>query len=308
MLVALCALGATLGILGRLLLESPEVFLAVVRIASLAAPFLLAVGTVIWLGIRGKRWGLAWWGVTLVLIPVIFHVALLLLLPSGDPLRLLSTRRLIANRLPSEADAPWVWRELERRLASGRLTAEQVDDAVEELIAYMERTKPNGWNQPLAWQRGFLTAAIQTKSISNEVLLELCDAFYGPQPRVQPLPALPEGGSGFQLDIGYGSPWSDDSNLNVELLWNVKKVSLDGEQMGVRNVREFGERWSGNCQGALPAGDHLVSIEFDCAYVDANKLSGLNAAELPTAKWPTPRKRWSTTVTVPLRVQVVNEN
>ena len=54
-------------------------------------------------------------------------VAMALLMPTGNPLSVLTTQRLISKRLPTQADEPWVWQELERRLTAGDLTKEEVD-------------------------------------------------------------------------------------------------------------------------------------------------------------------------------------
>jgi hypothetical protein len=294
MLVALCVLGAAVGILGKLLLESPETFVAVVRIGSFAVPYFLGIGTIIWIGLRGqRRFGLVLWGVVLLLLPVALNLMLALLLPTGDPLRLLTTQRLISNRLPSQIDAPWAWRELERRLATGSLTSDQANSAIQELTAYMKRTSPTGWNRPIPWQRDFLRAAIQKKLVSDDVFFDLCDAFFGPAPRVQPLPSLPADAPGFHLAFEIGNLWSDDSDLGIELVWQVKQVSLDGMPMQLKQVTQVGVHWSAFCEGELPPGEHLLKIEVDCAYVDTP----------PMVSNPKVRKRWTKVVTVPVTVE-----
>jgi hypothetical protein len=182
-----------------------------------------------------------------------------------------------------------------------------VEKSIAELISHMKRVQPAGWNQPLAWQRDFLAQAIQTKQISKDVLFDLCDAFYGPQPRVQPIATLPEGAAGFQIGIAYGNPWSDNSNLGIGLLWELKQLSLDGKQLRPAQVLRSGEHLTVFCDLLLPPGNHVLTMEFDCAYVDSNALGGLSASELPAAQWPTPRKRWTTTVTVPVKVEPAAE-
>jgi hypothetical protein len=92
---------------------------------------------------------------------------------------MMTTQRLISQRLSMQSDAPWVWQELERRLASKDLTKQEVNDAVNELAAYMKQTKPGGWNQPFSWQRNFLQAANNAGMISEDTLIALCEAFYG---------------------------------------------------------------------------------------------------------------------------------
>ena len=55
MLISFCAVGAILGIMGRLLTERPEDFLWVMTFFSTVVPFVLAGGTIIWLGLRSKE-------------------------------------------------------------------------------------------------------------------------------------------------------------------------------------------------------------------------------------------------------------
>jgi hypothetical protein len=309
LLITMCGAGAVAGILGKLLIESPERFLEVLNFGFTIGPFLLAVGTIIWIGLRGatRGPGLVAWGCILLVTPVLVQSALALLWPSRDPLRVLSNWRLIEQRLPRQVDQPWVWNELERRLVSGNLSSQEVDDAIFKLVAFMRKSKPAGWNQPLTWQDDFLSAAIQRKMISEDVFLDLCDAFYGPKPRVQPLPLTAEGDPGFQLEIEYGNPWSNNSKLGVELLFDVGRVQIDGAPATIEQVHQFGERWSGFCRGMLEPGEHQVSIEVECGLVDASQLMGANGAEVPVDAWPTARKRWKSTVTMPIKVEVIKE-
>ena len=59
MLISICAVGAILGVMGRLLTENPEQFLRVMNVFSTIVPFVLAGGTIIWIGLRSKKFQLA---------------------------------------------------------------------------------------------------------------------------------------------------------------------------------------------------------------------------------------------------------
>ena len=59
MLISIFAIGAILGVMGRLLTENPEQFLWVMNFCSTIVPFVLAGGTIIWIGLRTKRSQLA---------------------------------------------------------------------------------------------------------------------------------------------------------------------------------------------------------------------------------------------------------
>ena len=313
-LIATCAVGLSMGLLGRLFLRNPELCMGIVGMLSTIGPFVLAVGTIVWIGLRGRRWGLTSWGVVLAVTPLVGIGAILatryFLGPSSGnlDLRLQTNRQLLQQYLPKQVDQPWVWNELESRRKPGKLSPQEVDDAVKVLVAHMTSKQPQGWNQPLSWQNGFLSAATKAGMISPPVLFSLCDAFYGPQPIIQPLHRMREGKDGLQVEITYGNPWSSQNGLGVELLWQVERVLLDGKPVELQQPVRSGERWSGSCPGALKAGDHEVVVVVQCAYVNQAKLIGLNPSDLPIARWPEARKRWKQSVSAPLKSFTVDES
>lgn len=262
---------------------------------------------VLYMRVQGRRWGLVAWGGVLLVMPVLgfgmLFVAQYFIGPSPSGLRGVSTQELIQQRLPKQIDEPWVWRELAYRLGAGKLSQQEVDDAVKRLISHMKATRPQGWDRPLSWQDDFLKPANQAGKISEPVLFALCDAFYGPKPVVQPLPRVREGQQqGFGIDVKYGSTWSRHSGLGVELLWEVTRVLLDGKPLNVRKNHKHGEQWSGYYDGSLGAGDYEVTVEIQCAYVDPNKLLGQNIHDLPAKLWPKARRQWQLSASAPLKV------
>ena len=226
MFVALALVSVTIGVMGKLWIENPEAFFQTLMIATTVGPFLIAVGTIIWLGLRGSKpagWILVGWGSLLLVTPVLGIGARLLLLPSGQPIRVLSTERMMRDRLPKQIDEPWVWNELVYRANRGTLSTEQVDNALQTLIDHMKKTSPQGRNKPLSWQGEFIRLVRQKKLISDEVLLKLCEAFYGPRPMLNPISPLQPGRNRFALRVEYGNPWGEHSKLGVALIWHGKR-------------------------------------------------------------------------------------
>jgi hypothetical protein len=266
----------------------------------------LAIGTIVWVGVRGRRWGLALWGGFLLILPLLGIGVMWFVMTSVRPgpgnLGVVSTAQLIQTRLPQQVDEPWVWQELDARRQAGKLTPQQVDSTVQALIAHMKATQPAGWNRPLSWQREFLTAAIQAGAVSEPVLLALCDAFFGPSPTVQPLERMREGKTGMNVNVNYGNPWANNSGLGMELLWKVERLLVDGKPVEVEQHHNFGDNWSGRLRQGLDAGDHELTVEVACAYVDEGKLIGLDANRLERKQWPKPRKEWTKTVSMPFKV------
>ncbi len=304
-LFGMCGVGAFVGILGKLLLEQPETFQSVLIALATIVPFVLAVGTVFYLGLRGeRRWKLIAWGCFLILLPICVLLFQRLLMPTGNPLQLLTTRRLIERRLPQQIEEPWVWQELERRLISSRITAGDASDAVELLTLHMTTNRPAGWNQPLPWVRGFLSGAISGKLVSDAQLLKLCDAFFGPRPIVKPLAPAAGRQRGVQVELEYGNPWASTSGLGTDLLWEVKQVELDGKPMKISGPNRYANRWVGYCEGALTPGDHELKVDVECAYVDESSATGFGqGSNIPASQWPKAKKRWTTTVAAPVKIE-----
>src|SRR3954452_7564646 len=301
-LIAVCVVGAVAGVMGKLLLENPEAFVAVWMIGTTVGPFVLAVMTIVTVGVRSRRKGLLAWAAVLLVLPFTGLVGRLVLMPSGNPVQLLSTQRLIQYRLPKQMDEPWVWQELKRRLGNNSLSREDVEDSIVALTDHMKATRPAGWNQPLSWQQGFIDSAVQGKLMSKETWLNLCEALFGAQPTVKPIGPVPAGQRGIQVRVEYGSPWASNSGIGVELLWDVKQVLLDGVPLKITNPNRFVNYWVAYCDGPLKPGDHELKIDVECAYADNKLVNFHNAGLLKINQWPKGIKRWSTTVTAPVTV------
>ena len=346
-LITVAALGAFLGIMIKLFLEKPRAFSAVIDLIATVVPFLLAIGTIAWLGFRRKslrslpvcagckhelrsvdsdseprcpacgfdlaqpgavlfvnhrqrRWALlAWAGVLFLMPPAVALVHLI------EDLRVLTTQQLIQNRLPNQIEEPRVWGVLEERMNRGDLSQDEVDDALHELISYMKSHRPKGWNAPLTWQQDFLDGARRAHLISDDVLREWCDAFFGPGPTANPPILVREDSTGFNFGVSYGTPWATSTGVGVKLLWNVKSVQLDQRSVTVRQLLRTDEHWSGQYDGELKAGEHQIAVEIDCAYVPLSSLTGVNATSLASGQWPKGLKRWTATLIVPFTVTPV---
>lgn len=313
LLIALVVFGAGIGVLGRLFRHDPDLFAVVLSVLSTIVPFVLAIGTIIRLGIKHRQSGLWLWGITLIVIPFIglgvIGVSRMFVGTSPNNLAMQSTSVLINQQLPKQLDAPWVWRELEKRVAAGTLSNNEAEAAVGQLIAHMKATKPQGWDQPLSWQQGFLASVRRKGLLSDSVTFEFCDAFYGPEPTVSPLRRLREGTSQFDLEVEYGSPWSTHTGLDLTLLWHIDQVLLDGTPLKVEQRYKNRDRgsWSGSHSGVIPIGDHQVTLEMTCAYVDGAKLIGLDNSNLPPTRWPKTAQRWKRTISIPLKVFTADE-
>ena len=161
MLIAVAIIAPTMGWMGKQWIESPETFFSALRTATTIGPFVLLGLTVIVIAMRSgpKRPRLAGWGLFLLITPILGGMIHQILLPNGQPIQVLSTQRLLKYRLPAKVDEPWVWNELQRRLDDDQLDQTHLDEAISVLINHMKTAKPNGWNQQMHWQGGFLSSA-----------------------------------------------------------------------------------------------------------------------------------------------------
>jgi len=251
------------------------------------------------------------WGFALLLMPAIGLAGMIVLRTVAGPgpggLGVLSNQEVIQKRLPPQVDQPWVWQELERRLAAGKLSQKEVDEAVEILIGHMKATKPNGWDEPFHWQDSFLTAATSAGLISDPVLMELCDAFFGTKAKLKPLERMREGRAGFAPQIKFGNRWDHHFGAGVKLLWEVTSIKLDGKPLPVRQTSKNDHEWSGYYDDPLPVGEHKVTFEIECAYIDDAKLAGLTTGRLPARNWPEALKRWQQTLSTKFTVHSTEE-
>ncbi|MEM7478064.1 MAG: hypothetical protein AAF483_24015, partial [Planctomycetota bacterium] len=141
--------GTGLGLLGKLYLSSPEIAIGVIGICSVVLPFLFAVFLLVSLSKRSDSPArIRLFAIFILISPPIGLMGTALLSraqfqragPQG--LAALNNMELLA-KLPAEIDQPWVWDEYEGRLAADKLTTEEVDAALNELLKFMKSKGPN---------------------------------------------------------------------------------------------------------------------------------------------------------------------
>lgn len=219
---------------------------------------------------------------------------------SPSALQYQSTQYLIEHHMTKVMDSPWVWQELERRLANQSLSNQEADNAVEQLITHLNNQPATGTD--ISWQRSFLNAAIKKRTISESVIFKLCNACYRSSPVIRPLPRLREGKNRLDFEIEYGK-LSDFDRLGVELVWQVQRVLIDDKPVKHKQLYKHNSSFQGFFDEIeLTAGEHNFTVEIECAYIDQNKLLGLDVNDLPSKKCPSAFKRWNKTISTKLHV------
>ncbi|TWT75906.1 hypothetical protein Pla123a_26900 [Posidoniimonas polymericola] len=310
MLITLVVGGAAFGLSGRLLQRNPQLLIGLLWGGAVLGPLVAGIVTVVWLGVKERRRNLLIWGVLLAVTPLVgmFAASALQSMARGPGgIGMLSNTQLIRNELPKRWDEPWVWQELERRQQAGKLTAAESNDAIQTLALAMAAAHPNGYGSPLHWARQFLEAVVQEGQLSDKSLLALADAFYGAEPKLEPLARRRAGDGSLPVAVKFGSVWAENSAGVPLLVWRVKQVSVDGKPAKYREDWRRRDGWNGSLTEPLAAGEHELRIDVEAAYAPYDKMVGLNPEEVDPARAPQPLRRWQTSVTEKLTVYAEDE-
>gem|GEM_PF-5516843 len=303
MLIALTVAGVAIGLLAQLYFANPSACLGLVMALSTVLPFLLATGTLIRLGWRSKQRSVAVWGTVLLLTPIAGSALVFLLQsfarPGSGGLGVMSNKQIMQRELPKDMDGYQVWEELEYRAKNNNLSAGEVDQVVGSLAAYGKKKHPRGWSQPLHRQEEFMRLVRKKDLISKDILVDMCDAYFG-SPRIRPYNAATA--SGQDVHIEYGTPWNEDHHhgLGVAHVWSVKELLVDGKPLELKRQYHRSDNWNGDPKEPISKDAKELTAKVDVAYLYAEKLIGLDTRNLPIERWPKAIKRWTKTIKIPL--------
>jgi hypothetical protein len=220
-----------------------------------------------------------------------------------------STPALIAS-LSNTMNQPWDWQELERRLGAGSLTTSDVDAALNVTIGDLNAKRASGMRQqPMHHLDSFLRLAMRRGDVSPAVLQSLCQAYYGPTPRIKSRSRAREA-EPFEIEIDAEGPW----NLpGMQGVWALRQVAADDGSV-VSMISSYNERAplashpdriSGTNSGIdvraklahkLPPGEHELTFTFDNGTVpEAGMMRGLDGKPGTAEKWPNPFTTWQAT-------------
>ena len=161
----------------------------------------------------------------------------------------------------------------------------------------MKKSNPQGWNQPLHWEGEFIKLVAQKQLVSQQALLDLCDAFYGSQPTLDHFSGMPGFRADHRIGIEFGNHWGFHSDLPIRLIWFPTKVLVDGEPVRFQTDMSHGNDWDGEFFGSFPSGDYKLTVEVECAYVDNNSRGMFDDGCVERKDWPKLlHKTWTTSV------------
>lgn len=309
MLIALLAVGSGIGLWGRLFLSAPEIALVVLSAGSVMLPFLVAIALLFRLAKRAESPATVRVMATALLLTPVFGLGAGVILqqmhfsrvgPTG--LAGKSNAELIETELPAKVDEPWVWDELERRLAISELSPEESADAIGVLVAKL-RMAPNGYDQPLSWQGDFVRQAL-AKGMDQELAFQIYEAYIPPD--AVTAGRVRETNRRLNLDVEFVGTWADNLGLGFTLLSEVLAVRINGKTAEFETDFRSREDQSIVLKGPFARGEMQVEIDVAYAFVSDDDLVGLSWESLSSKEWPQPLKAW--TATHAKRIPIVGAN
>jgi serine/threonine protein kinase len=219
---------------------------------------------------------------------------------SPQDLQKASTAQVIAAALENK-ESPWAWQELERR----PLTAPEVSQIMDGLVAWLQRDFPDGDPNPLTWVDNSLERFDARHLLTDAQKVRLLAALHG-NLRIEPLPRLHVGDWLLALDGECSWAWRQDF-LGFRMMNGPISVSVDGQPLPPNKNYLGSWTWSYpriNATLSLPAlavGRHIVKVENVSALVAKEDLTGLSSTA-PPSDWPPAKKRWTRAVELELNV------
>ncbi len=206
----------------------------------------------------------------------------------------------------ARADSPRAWRPLQDRLSRGRLTPDETQRAVEQLIAVVRADRARGGSGPLHWADDFLGLALAKGHVPDEQLQRLCDAFYG-RPTVSGDSRV-RTGRPLELRVAAGQTWDLPSLRFIKALREARTASgetlrlWDDVQRQERPAAEYLSRdgkWDIEAivPDGLPPGEHVLTFTVDMGVLpDASPMAGPDGRPGQRPRWVNPRLVWTETV------------
>jgi hypothetical protein len=225
---------------------------------------------------------------------------------------------LIAG-LASTADQPRDWRELERRLKAGNLSAAEVDDAIGQLTAYVKQRRATGQGDvPFPWADGFIKLAMTRGDILQDEWRKLCEVYYNLE--LDPIHRGVRQGQRAQFQMAFSHTWKIADTMVV---YAVRSVTIDGAGVGV--VRLHGDEatllpdeLSGSLREQiegvalrpdLTPGEYEVKFIVDVGALPSGApIVGVGGKPGQKQRWQNPLCTWTTELTSTLRITPPDES
>jgi hypothetical protein len=193
--------------------------------------------------------------------------------------------------------SPWAWQELERR----RITADDADQILERLTAWLRREHPQGISQPLSWLDEFLKQLDASGFLTQERKIAFLEALHGDM-RGDHVIRLRAGTNSLTLQVEWKPHWHHDL-FGMTLMNEVQSLTLDGKSLSADFPANWGSQslYQSFPLPSLPPGKHVVQLSVLSAVVASSDLVGLKG-DARSPDWPPAGKRWTRTLAMEVTV------
>lgn len=232
----------------------------------------------------------------------------------------LSNAALIAN-LAMNANQPWDWQELQRRLTANRLSNAEVDQAIAQLTVYLNQQRAAGQRQgPLHWSDQFIRLALARQAVSPTQFEQLCRAHYDGRISLANVTVAARQGKPILLEPRIDSSWDLD---NCQLVFAIREALIDGTPASIVDRHQpakalHADELSGKSHdyfhnlaldAALDPGEHELKVVVDVGVLPRNApLVGMSGKPGQKARWQNPLATWSTDLTAKFRMTPADQS
>ncbi len=314
--------GPGIGIVGRIYNEYHTYYPAALIGLFVAVPFLIATITLIRVGMsRGNR-NLILWGVLCLLMPAMGGIAYWQFPWSTDGVSHLSNKKL-AEKVTLDWKGRKASIELTKRAENGSLNKKYAQLAFDNLLATIQKRVPSNSFLETKSSMKFVKMAQDKGLLPEKVQTKLWDCFYGPMGELHQHQKIRRTDKKLQFIFTINQQHLFDYENCLFPIWSYKNVLIDGKPFDIEI--QPSDRYSGNIPMTydhtvyytneminipiknLEAGDHLISIEVDFAYVRPESIEGLKVGYFEKEVWPETVKEWSKTFDLKFHIYLDDE-
>lgn len=206
------------------------------------------------------------------------------------------TNRVLLEWAKTHPEEGIVWVELHRRFELKRLTQAEASRAIDLIIDYMRKVKPEGYKSSLGHAQGHLIGDYTNKyGIDDRQLRALMDAYHGTKVKAFAPYPIYDNAVQSKFAVSFGADWGlpSDTGQPYKMFYQVTEVQIDGKSVEV-SYPSHGQPYSAFLVEStnLALGEHTLAVKIEVGVTEWQKLRGFNASRASRDDWPETRLRW----------------
>ena len=208
-----------------------------------------------------------------------------------------STDSIIQEILPENLEDHEVWNELESRVASGSVSKEQAAALLALLVKGIQASddvlKSNGKYQ-------FLEAVVKADLASDDALIDVAEAHYGPM-RMGVMGRVLAGQEN-QFHIHLAPENTRYPTTSLVMVWEIERVLINGQAVDFHRSKEA-PLVTISYAGLKSEVANELTVELTCAYFNRYANGERRDVDgMAEATWPPPISKWQTRLKTALKV------